>query len=575
MKTILHSVYFIAGLLFSLSILAQAPPLQWAKQLGAGTGEEQCKSIAVDAAGNVYTTGDFVGSEDFNPGPATYSLVSVGATDIFVSKLDAAGNFVWAKKLGGFDYDYAYGIALDPSGNIYITGRFYSSGDFDPGAGTYSLTSAGQSDIFVCKLDPTGNFIWAKSMGGTSNEQADAITVDASGKVYTSGYYQGTTDFDPGSGTYTIASPGGRDAFISTLDANGNFVSALSFSGASDSQGSSIKVDPAGNIYTCGYFWSICDFDPGAGTYTMSTSGNSDIFVTKLDAAGNLVWARKMGGSNSDYVYSLTLDGSGNVLTTGEFYNTADFDPGPAAYTFTSTGFGDIFVSKLDPSGNFVWAKQMKGIGLSNGDAGKSITTDPSGNVYLTGIFTYTIDFDPGAGTYSLASLGGSDIFVSKLDAAGNFVWVAQMGGTNNEGGNDITLDAAGYVYSTGVFKGTADFDPGASIFNLTNSSGSQYDVYVHKLGSSSSFIGSLTEKNSNVEIFPNPANDVICVSGEFISGASLEIMDLSGRILYKEKLTDSKTTLDISCFNSGVYLLSVFGSSGLSNKSEKLIITR
>ena len=181
------------------------------------TGDDIGTAITTDASGNVYTTGTFTGTVDFDPGIGTTNLTSAGSEDIFVSKLDGAGNFVWAKRLGGASFDFAYGIAVGSSGTVYTTGRFFGTADFDPSGGTWSLTSAGASDIFVSKLDSAGNFVWAKRMGGTPGDEANAIAVDASGNVYTTGGFFGTADFDPGSGISNLTSVGLNDIFVSKL----------------------------------------------------------------------------------------------------------------------------------------------------------------------------------------------------------------------------------------------------------------------------------------------------------------------------------------------------------------------
>ena len=386
---------------------------EWAKGMG-GTSDDVGNAIAIDAAGNVYTTGSFNGRMDFDPGAGVFNLTSAGASDIFVSKLDSAGNFVWAKRMGGTSFEEGNAIAVDAAGNVYTTGDFYSTADFDPGAGAFNLTSAGASDIFVSKLDRAGNFVWAKRMGGT------AIDKD---------------------------------------------------------EGNAIAVDAAGNVYTTGDFYSAVDFDPGAGVFNLTSAGQSDIFVSKLDSSGNFVWAKRMGGTSSDFGDAIAIDDAGNVYTTGSFRGTVDFDPGAVWFNLTSAGIRNIFVSKLDDSGNFVWAKRMGGTGE---DGGNAIAVDAAGNVYTTGDFEGTADFDPGAGVFNLTSAGIRNIFVSKLDSAGNFVWAKRMGGTDYDKGNAIAVDAAGNVYTTGNFYSTADFDPGAGAFNLT--SAGNWDIFVSKL---------------------------------------------------------------------------------------------
>ncbi|MEA3445471.1 MAG: SBBP repeat-containing protein [Bacteroidota bacterium] len=412
-KTFTIFTMAIAIMCISTKLQAQDPQFEWAAGFG-GPDYDQGKSVAVDASGNVYTTGYFYGTVDFDPGSGTYNLSSNGRDDIFISKLDASGNFVWAKNMGGSDWNEGYSIAIDASGNVYTTGHFEGTADFDPGSGTYILSSNnGYDDIFISKLDASGNFVWAKAMGGSFDDNGFALAIDASGNVYTTGIFCGTADFEPGSGTYNLSSNGDYDIFISKLDASGNFVWAKSMGGSSDDRGYSIALDASGNVYTTGYFYSsTVDFDPGSGTYNLTSNGCGDIFISKLDASGNFVWAKNMGGSSSDGGNSIAIDASGNVYTTGSFLDTADFDPGSGTHNLSSNGEYDIFISKLDASGNFVWAKSMSG---SSSEWGFSIALDASGNVYTTGYFYGTVDFDPGSGTYNLSSNGVMDIYILKL----------------------------------------------------------------------------------------------------------------------------------------------------------------
>jgi len=468
-------VLFLSATWVLTNLSAQNVNFEWAKSMG-GVGTEFGFST-VDDVGNVYTTGRFWGTVDFDPGSGTANLTSAGSNDVFVQKLDAAGNFLWAKSMGGSFDSRGNSITVDASGNVYTTGFFKGTADFDPGSGITNLTSAGYEDIFVQKMDTDGNFLWAKSMGGTSDDYGNSITVDAAGNVYTTGQFWGTVDFDPGSSTYNLSSVGSYDIFVQKLDAAGNFLWAKSMGGTSDDRGSSITVDAAGNVYTTGQFWGTVDFDPSSGTANLTSAGSNDVFVQKLDAAGNFLWAKSMGGTGYDRGNSITVDAAGIVFNTGYFQGTADFDPSSGTANLTSAGSWDIFVQKLDASGNFLWAKS---IGGSSDDRGNSITIDASGNVYSTGGFTGTADFDPGSSTYNLTSAGSKDIFVQKMDSAGDFVWARSMGGSLFETGSTITVDASGNLYTTGYFEGTADFDPSSGTANLT--SAGSVDIFVQKM---------------------------------------------------------------------------------------------
>ncbi|MCF8294807.1 MAG: choice-of-anchor D domain-containing protein [Bacteroidales bacterium] len=487
-------VFTLMSLLWlASSLIAQEAQFEWAVGIG-GVNDDYGQSVAVDASGNVYTTGYFQGTVDFDPGSGSYNLSSNGGADIFISKLDASGNFVWAKNMGGSSSDVGYSIAIDASGNVYTTGSFQGSTDFDPGSGTHYLSSNGYYDIFISKLDASGNFIWAKNMGGFSSDEGISIAIDASGNVYTTGHFNGIVDFDPGSGSYNLSSYGSEDIFISKLDASGNFVWAKNMGGSSLDWGYSIAIDASENVYVSGKFYGTVDFDPGSGSYNLSSNDEGDIFISKLDASGNFVWAKNMGGSSYDWGYSIAIDASGNVYTTGIFQGTADFDPGSGSYNLSSNGSDEIFISKLDASGNFVWAKNMGG---SDFDYGYSIAIDASGNVYTTGIFEGTADFDPGSGLYSLSSNGDADIFISKLDASGNFVWAKNMGGSSSDYGNSIALDASGNVYTTGFFYGTVDFDPDIGSYSL--SSNGSADIFILKLSQAQALQANFTSSDTTI----------------------------------------------------------------------------
>ncbi|MBI5962998.1 MAG: SBBP repeat-containing protein [Chloroflexi bacterium] len=483
----MFSVLFIAVFLLMGVLPVQAEALGnphyasgdflWAKGMG-GPNQDEGNSITVDSAGNVYTTGDFQNTVDFDPGTGIANLTSAGGADIFISKSDSDGNFLWAKNMGGVGGDDGICIAVDSNGNIYTIGDFTGTADFDPNAGTSSLTSAGGRDIFVSKLDGNGNFVWAKNMGGTYSDVGLDITLDSSGNVYTTGGFVDTADFDPGVGVSNLSSAGSADIFVSKLDSNGGFVWAKSMGGMGKDDGLEIRLDSNGNIYTIGRFENTADFDPGASAFNLTSAGLSDSFISKLDHNGNFVWAKSMGGADYDDGYSIALDSNDNIYAMGGFSGTADFDPGPGIFNLTSAGYEDIFISKLDADGNLLWAKS---IGGTDYDYGGTIALDSGNNIYMTGDYSGTVDFDSGTGITNLVSVGGStDIFVSKSDSSGNFVWAKSMGGTWVDSGFSIAVDLSGSIYTTGFYSDTADFDPGPGISNLT--SAGDWDIFVSKL---------------------------------------------------------------------------------------------
>jgi len=310
----------------SVALFAQNEDWIWANQAG-GTNDDTGYSIAVDANGNSYVTGSFFGSATFG----TTTLTSSGYEDIFVAKMDNNGNWLWANKAGGTNWDYGYGIAVDANGNSYVTGYFWGNATF----GTTTLTCSGNFGIFVAKMDINGNWLWAKQTGGTNTDLGQSIAVDANGNSYVTGYFWGNATF----GTTTLTSSGQYDIFVAKMDSNGNWLWAKQAGGTSYDDGYSIAVDDNGNSYVTGYFYGSATF----GTTTLTSSGNEDIFIAKLDINGNWLWAKQAGGTDDDYGKGIAVDDNGNSYITGYFYSSATF----GTTTLTSSGYEDIFVAKL------------------------------------------------------------------------------------------------------------------------------------------------------------------------------------------------------------------------------------
>ncbi len=319
---------------------------------------------------------------------------------------------VWAKRMGGAGWDWTYAVSTDQSGNVYTTGGFWALADFDPGVNVSNLTPSGANDVFLSKLDSDGNFIWVKKIGGTGGDWGSAVSIDQNNNIYLAGGFTGTVDFDPGAGVTNLVASGGSDFFISKLDSVGNFVWAKKMGGATDEWGNGpIEIDSEGNVYTTGSFYGTVDFDPGAGVTNLTSAGNIDFFISKLDSLGNFVWAKRIGGTGADWA-SLKINLDDEIYLSGAFYSTVDFDPGIDLFNLVSAGNSDIFICKLDLAGNFVWAKK---IGGSGDDWANYIVFDSSSNIFMAGAFASTVDFDSGSNATNLVSSGSNDAFIMKL----------------------------------------------------------------------------------------------------------------------------------------------------------------
>jgi len=409
--------------------------------IGNEVGSSSAADVATDQAGNSYMTGSFSGTVDFDQAAAHTGdadiLTARGPNDIYVAKYAPDDSLAWVRRMGGDGpilagsnlSDGGANIAIDGSGNVYVAGGFVDSGDF----GSTTLSSAGESDGFVAKLDADGTIQWAKSWGTAGREMTTGLGVDAAGNAYALSFRLGDA--------YDIVkfSPTGVAVWGKSVVAHSGMSSA------------DLTVNATGDVFVAGTFDGTVDFDPSSKTRNVSSGPNMAAFVLKLDTNGKFGWVSPfVGHSTSEYSFaqSLALDGSGNIIVGGAYTGAVDFNPGRGTTTLPTQGG---FITKLNSSGNLVWARALEHSGPST--FLNSLAVDTAGNIYATGTVGSTADLDPGSGTYTLT--GGS--FVMQLTAAGNFGWAETFVGASCNG---IAVDPSGVVHVAGMYRGTVDFDP-------------------------------------------------------------------------------------------------------------------
>lgn len=373
----------------------------WAKQFG-GTNSERPLDFLIDDAGNLYLFGEFKGTADFDPGPAVFNLSTTVWECSYICKLDSQGNFLWAKQFSGPGANGILAAAIGPANNLYVTGTFKTTVDFDPGNGVSNLTSAGGRDVFNAKYDQNGNLLWVNRMGAGGDDQGIGIDVDDQGNVYSTGWFEGNVDFNPGSGYFPLLSQGVHDSYILKLDSAGSFLWAKSFGGSSYVNSIDLKLDGQA-MYVPGVFLGTTDFDPGAGSLLKQSNGLADLFVSKLDTSGQLIWSQAVGGSQQDMLSAMEIDGFGGLILTGTFKDSVDFDPDSSLIDnrIIGTNNEDIFLWKLDSSGNHQWVETF---GNTRDDNGHALAIDQQNRILLTGQFEGTVDFDPTTTSFTLSS---------------------------------------------------------------------------------------------------------------------------------------------------------------------------
>ncbi len=533
-------IFISIALVITYSCFSQAPNWAWERTSG-GTSDDKGNSVATDASGNVYVTGNFM-SPTITFGSTTLTNTSAGSYDIFLVKYDNNGNVIWAKSAGGIYDDQSNGITTDINGNIYITGGFNTSITF----GSTTLTSPG---VFVVKYDSSGNVVWANGYASPGSYGQNLVT-DSTGNLYLIGNL-GFQTITFGSTTLQNANDtvnGVYDIFVVKFDNNGNVVWVNRAGGEDFDFGYSIALDNSNNVYITGGYGSVA-INFGSDTLVNVTTtlgvGNTDVFVTKYDNNGNVLWARTAGGDSNDDGFGISTDNNGNVFVTGASGCT------PITFgsiTLPAPGVGDIFIAKYDGNGNVIWAK---GVGGPASDFSNSIKTDAVGNSYITGYFeSSSLGFE----TDTIISNGLADVFFAKYDSNGNVLWARNVGGTGIDRGNSITIDGSENIYFTGYFQ-SPSITFGANTF--LNDNTSFQDIYTVKLGA----MTGIREENNpdNLNIFPNPfTSQTTLAFSTDQKNTEVRITDILGKEIRTLHFSGKELIIEKGEMERGIYFVEI-----------------
>lgn len=554
-------VLFITTCLVSLIANAQENQFKWVKGIG-GIAHQSVASVVVDSDGNVYSAGYFSETTNVVPGNTTFSMTAKGGYDIFITKNDSSGNFIWAKHIGGIDDEFVTSLDIDQDNNIYLAGKFKSTVDFDPGTGEFNLTADNDdTEVFLCKLNTSGEFIFANQFAVGFIGIGPSVAISGE-NIYVAGSFSETCDFDSGTGTFNLTAEN-QDGFYLKMNLSGDFIWVKQLKGNQDEVVYSIIADASGNLYSIGTFGTTADFDPGNGVYTLSQTNQNCGYILKLDADGNFVWAKSFGLNTQVSVTAITLDRFGNIYVTGSFYGgTVDFDFGPGLYQVTpDLNLGGTYILKITANSDFIWVRQLGGENTGM-IAITSIATDEIENVYTCGLFRGTIDIDPGVDTYSM-NIDNPPFkhagFISKLNASGNFEWAVAVKGLSNNSSvwaNSIVLEST-HIYVGGSYTEHTDFDPSVDLHEL-NSIGAMdgFILNLKKLPVDISGIKDLSTEN--YLIYPNPTKGLIHLEIDTPFEVDLKIQNAVGSEVYSISGFKNQVDIDLSDLSNGFYFVNI-----------------
>ncbi len=445
--------------------------LDWAYNTGA-TGLSTSTDLVTDVHGNIFMTGNFQGSVDFDPDMDVKMLSSAGADDIFITKTSPSGEVFWAKRIGGSGTDHANSIAIDRERNVIVTGSFHGTVDFDPGPNTFPISAGADGDAFITKLDENGDFLWAIRITGDGFNEIRSVKTDATNNIFVTGLFEETADFDPTTGVFLQTSNGMEDIFLAKYTPEGQLIWVHGIGGPGTDAGRGVTVTQTGQVWVAGHFSESVDFNPNPELDPLIAHGMEDIFVATYTGQGTYIRALRIGGEENDEINGMHMDATGNILLTGMFRGTVDFNPSTFTDILASNGGDDGFVVKLSPSGTYNWARSFGGV---NDDKGIDISADYTGNILVTGYFTGYVDFYSGSPDSWAQATGEEDIFVLTLKSNGDFGRIDQIGGVGSDVAQAIAHFGVNHFYIGGSFTQKMDADPSADEFSLSSNGAADF----------------------------------------------------------------------------------------------------
>ncbi|RPI19275.1 MAG: T9SS C-terminal target domain-containing protein [Ignavibacteriae bacterium] len=534
----------------------QAQSFMWAKRSG-GPSSDASKCVVSDVQGNSYVTGRF-------KGPATFesqTIYSTGANDLYVAKYSSTGNLLWVKQAGSTSqYGHIVGRAVDvnSNGDVFVTGDYDSTINF--GSGLSISANGHASDIFVAKYNSSGLIQWVISCGGTEHDFVDDIIVDESGNSFITGQFYGNAQFGP----FNLVSGGWADVFLAKLNFSGNFQWAKKGGGSNFDAAYGSAFDNSGNLIITGTFTSSALF----GSISFTANGAA-AFILKYDNNGNALSGLQSSG-NTDGVWptDIAVSASNEIYICGFYYQNIQF----GTINLFSAGINDCFIAKINTALNWEWAKSGGG---TNYDYFEALSLLENGNVYTVGSFSSTANFNG----INLVSSGNTDIVFAGYESNGNIAWAIRTGNTGIDHGNGISIASNNYIFFTGEFSGNTIFPP-----NIQLTSNGEEDSFLARLDSLVVFVQNkqtrIPDNFSLSQNYPNPFNPKtkIQFSIPWTSNVNLTVYDILGReisVLVNEELKAGNYNADFDAgdLSSGIYFYKII--AGDFNETKKMILVR
>jgi len=519
--------------------IAQPFNYQWANSFGGRSSYSGRIQSVYSDFGLLYTIGDFQTSQTFG----STTLTMTGYNDAYLAIYDTAGQFVFARKWGApFSYVYASSICIDNASFIYVAGYFLNQCIIDG----QTVTSAGQNDIYLAKLDQLGNLVWLVRAGGNSFDEPSSICY-YNNTIYMTGAFTGSATF----GTVNLSSSGvgDKDIFIASYNINnGSCNWAVKAGGSGEDRGQCIRVDNAGSLVVSGYFNNIGFFGPNSVTSVLA----ADAFLAKYSLSGVNQWVRSGGSRGNDIAEAFGFDQNNNYYITGNIADTATFGP----FTLPDNGYGSAFIAKYNSAGTIQW---FKAGGSTSNDGAYDIAVYPTGHSYITGYMNGTSNF---SGTI-IPTIGANDVFVVHYNSSGGVIFGTAVGGPSFDQGKSILCnEGGGIVYLMGEYSLNVNFSGTTVTAPLAT-----WRQFLTKL--SSGTLEVIENNLSLLQLYFDAGNNLLNITmPDNVKGNSvLKVIDLQGRTVYGKEMyhftSGEQIIIPMPEYQKGIYRVVLYNAKG------------
>ena len=450
----------------------------------------------------------------------TVSLLTATFLYIIVASDIKAQDFYFANGVGGPDQDEATDVTVDNQGNIYNTGYFSKSFDFDPSQDTAILEVEGESAIFISKYSPDGSLIWARAIQSYDGySRGNCITVDDSCNIYAAGYVDKRTDFDPSDGELILNNNGIQNIYVAKYDSSCQLLWAFVITGCNKYDDVfSLRLDSANNVLISGFVQGSMDFDPGPGVAMLPASGITGYFA-KYDSDGEYITSGSIIGAE---IHGLTMDKNENLYLAGIFFGSVDLDMSAGEYTVNSNGDRDWFLAKYDKNYVLEWGFS---IGNAQQDHIQKLILSPNDKIIASGFYNGSVQFDPDGQFENISSKGYSDIFIAEYDTNGSLSWIKSLGGSQPDDVKDIITDKEDKIVVTGTYQGAIDVDPGED--NIYLPTMGIEDAFIGQYDTSGNYLAAYSLRGPGVKVINaiyNDLSDNIVITGKYDNNLDFDL---------------------------------------------------